>query len=276
MTPEECLQSGDISGALDSLKIQVRKHPADVKYRIFLFQLLAILGEWDSALTQLNVAGELDSSALAMMHMYRDVITCEVFREQVFKGEKEPIFLGKPETWSALWIQALKLHSSGQYEKAQTLKLEALDAVTDTSGTIDGDSFEWIADADSRLGPVLEVILEGRYLWTPFANIQSIIIEPPEDLRDMIWLPAQFRWQNGGESYGLIPGRYPESYRYDDPQITLSRKTDWDKFEPDTWQGKGQRVFMTENKDYSLFDIRHIEFQKLANAGEEEEGHAEG
>lgn len=276
MTPEDYLQSGDINGALDSLKTQVRKHPADVKYRVFLFQLLAVLGKWDSALTQLNVSGEMDSSALAMMHMYRDVITCEVFREQVFKGEKEPIFLGKPETWSALWIQALKLHASGQYEKAQALKLEALDTVTDISGTIDGDSFEWIADADSRLGPVLEVILEGRYLWTPFANIQSIVIDPPEDLRDMIWLPAHFRWQNGGESYGLIPSRYPESYRYDDPQITLSRKTEWDKFEPDTWQGKGQRVFMTDNKDYSLFDIRHIEFQKLANAGKEEEAHAEG
>jgi len=276
MTPEEYLKSGDIDSALSSLKEQIRSNPAEVKYRIFLFQLLALLGEWDSALTQLNVAGDLDDGALAMMHMYRDVITCEVFREQVFKGEKEPIFLGKPETWGALWVQALKLHSSGQYEKAQALKLEALETVRDISGTLDGENFEWIADADSRLGPVFEVILEGRYLWTPYSNIQSIVIEPPEDLRDLIWLPAHFRWQNGGESYGLIPSRYPESYRYDDPQITLSRKTEWDKFEPDTWQGKGPRVLMTDNNDYSLIDIRNIELQKLAEAGDEEEAHAEG
>lgn len=265
MTPEEYLQSGDINGALDSLKNLVRSHPAEVKYRIFLFQLLAVLGEWDSALTQLNVSGDMDDGALAMMHMYRDVIACEAFREQVFNAEKEPVFLGKPEAWGALWIQTLKLHADNQYEKAQALRLEALDAVEDVSGTIDGEAFEWIADADTRLGPVLEVILEGRYLWTPFSNIQSIVIDAPEDLRDLVWLPAHFRWRNGGESYGLIPSRYPESYRYDDPQLTLSRKTEWDKFEPDTWQGKGQRQFMTDKSDYSLMDVRHIELNQAAS-----------
>jgi len=275
MTPEEYLQSGDVSGALDSLKDLVRKHPADAKYRIFLFQLLALLGEWDSALTQLNLSGDMDASALAMMHMYRDVIACEAFREQVFKGEKDPVFLGKPGNWSALWIQALKLHDNRQYEKAQQLRLEALDAVEDVSGTIDGEAFEWIADADTRLGPVLEVIVEGRYLWTAFSNIQSIVIEPPEDLRDLVWLPAHFRWQNGGESYGLIPTRYPESYRYDDPQLTLSRKTEWDKFEPDTWQGKGQRQFMTDKNDYSLMDVRKIELTS-ATSGIEDQNHAAG
>ena len=36
---------------------------------------------------------------------------------------------------------------------------------------MDGHGFEWIADADSRLGPLLEVILEGKYYWAPFCRI---------------------------------------------------------------------------------------------------------
>ncbi|MFO1349473.1 MAG: hypothetical protein U1F68_01835 [Gammaproteobacteria bacterium] len=33
---------------------QVRKNPANAKYRVFLFQLLAVLGQWERALNQLN------------------------------------------------------------------------------------------------------------------------------------------------------------------------------------------------------------------------------
>ena len=39
----------------------------------------------------------------------------------------------------------------------------------------DEDSaFEWIADADDRLGPVLEAIVNGRYYWVPFERVRRI------------------------------------------------------------------------------------------------------
>ena len=57
---EEALQAGDAPRALKLLTEQVRAHPQDAKLRVFLFQLLAVLGQWDRALNQLTVASELE------------------------------------------------------------------------------------------------------------------------------------------------------------------------------------------------------------------------
>ncbi len=86
MNAMEALRDGDLGGALDQLRDQVRKAPADARHRVFLFQLFAVLGQWDRALTQLNTAAELDASTLAMAQMYREALQCEVLRAEVFAG----------------------------------------------------------------------------------------------------------------------------------------------------------------------------------------------
>jgi len=80
---EQSLRDGDPVAALKYLQEQVRAKPADSKLRVFLFQLLAVTGQWERALNQLNVAAELDPAALAMAQMYREAIRCELLREQV-------------------------------------------------------------------------------------------------------------------------------------------------------------------------------------------------
>jgi protein involved in temperature-dependent protein secretion len=37
-----------------------------------------------------------------------------------------------------------------------------------------GNLFAWLADADVRLGPVLEAIVDGKYYWIPFGNLSAI------------------------------------------------------------------------------------------------------
>lgn len=265
MTAEESLKQGDISTALLELQEQVRKQPANVELRVFLFQLLAVMGQWDRALTQLNVAGDMDDSTLAMVTMYRQVITCERLREQVFTGNKEPVVFGKPKEWVALLLQALKLTAQGEYAKSQQLRTQAFDEAEVTSGIIDEKPFAWIADSDPRLGPVMEAIIDGRYLWVPFENLKSIVVDEPVDLRDVIWLPAHFTWQNGGENYGLIPARYPFSYQYE-PMLALSRKTEWQDCGEDLFLGIGQKIWVTDVDEYPLMDVRTIQFNaEMAN-----------
>lgn len=260
MTAEEHLKQNDLNGALQKLQEQVRAQPGNSEYRIFLFQLLALLGQWDRALTQLNLAGELDAAALAMVVMYRQVIACERLREEVFLGHREPVVLGKPAEWVALHLQALKLTAEGQYSKSQELRDKAFDLAPATSGSIDGKAFEWLADSDSRLGPMFEVIIEGRYLWVPLERIASITIDEPADLRDLIWLPAHFTWVNGGEYYGVIPARYSSSYDTEDPLLTLCRKTDWKDCGHDLYLGLGQKILTTNIADFPLLDVRSICF----------------
>ncbi len=259
MTIEELLQQGDVLAALKQLQSQIRANPAKAELRVFLFQLLAVLGEWERALTQLNVAGELDAGTLAMVSMYRQVIACERLRENVFLAKSEPIIFGKPNAWVALLIQALKLTAQGEYQKSQALRLQAFELAPASSGVIDEQVFAWLADSDARLGPVIEAMIDGRYLWIPIENIASIVIDEPADLRDVVWLPAHFKWVNGGESYGILPSRYPFSYQYD-PLVALSRKTEWQDCGADVFLGIGQKILATDVDEYALMDIRHIAF----------------
>ncbi len=78
-------------------------------------------------------------------------------------------------------------------------------------GTLDGRPFEWIADADPRLGPVFEAVVDGAYHWVPMTRVSRLALEPPADLRDQVWMPAEFTWTNGGRTVGFIPTRYPGS-----------------------------------------------------------------
>jgi type VI secretion system protein ImpE len=258
MLAEQSLRDGNIGEALAQLQDQVRKDPSNPKLRVFLFQLLAVQGEWDRALTQLNVAGDLDSGTLAMVQMYRAALECEAMRARVFAGERTPLIFGKPEQWIALVMEALKLTAQGHHAKAQALRDEAFETAPATSGQIDGQDFEWIADADMRLGPILEAVVNGKYYWVPMHRIRSINLEKPEDLRDMVWAPCQFTWANGGQTVGVIPARYAGSESNDDPLIRLSRKTDWIDAGDDVYLGAGQRMFATDAGEYPLLETREL------------------
>jgi type VI secretion system protein ImpE len=262
MTPadvaEQSLKAGDPVAALAQLQEQVRAKPADPKLRVFLFQLLCVLGQWERALNQLDVASGLDPEAVAMQKTYGDAVRCEAVRDDVFDGKKSPMIFGQPDQWLALLIESLLVAGRGEAERSQELRARAFDEAPTSHGEIDGRPFAWIADADSRIGPVLEAVINGRYYWVPFARLSKVEIEPPEDLRDIVWMPAHLQFENGGESVALIPTRYPGSEKAGDGLIALARKTVWEEIAPDMHRGLGQRVLATDADETSLMEIRAI------------------
>lgn len=258
MQAEQSLKDGDLQSALVQLQNQVRQEPANAAYRVFLFQLLAVAGEWGRAHTQLDVAGDLDAGTLAMVQTYREALRCEALRAEVFAGQRSPLVLGDPGQGTALVFEALKLSAGNEYERARQLIEQAYDAIPTTSGSINGESFDWIADADSRIGPYLEAIVNGHYYWIPFHRISRIQVDEPEDLRDTVWMPAHFTWANQGEAVGLIPARYPGSEASEDPLIRLNRKTEWLDRGGNIYHGLGQRMLATDAGEYPLLDVRDI------------------
>jgi type VI secretion system protein ImpE len=257
-TAEVAIKQGDLDGALRSLQEQVRSNPSDAKLRVFLFQLLCVLGQWERALTQLNVAAELDPKSLAMAQMYREALQCESLRAEVFAGKKSPLIFGEPDQWLALLIESLLARESSGKEQSEHLRARAFEEAPTSHGSIEGQAFEWIADGDMRLGPVCEAIINGRYYWVPFARLSRIDLEQPEDLRDVVWMPAHFQFSNGGESVGLIPTRYPGSERDTDARIRMARSTVWSEQAPDMFVGLGQRLFTTDAGDHAIMDVRTI------------------
>lgn len=255
---EQALREGDTARALKLLTEQVRAKPQDAKLRVFLFQLLCVLGQWERALNQLAVAAELDAGALAMMQTYREAIACETLRLQVFAGQKAPMLFGEPETWTALLIEALLREGRGEPDAARRLREQALEQAPASAGSANELTFAWIADADTRLGPTVEAVINGRYYWVPFNRLARIDIEAPEDLRDAVWMPANFQFSNGGEVVGLIPTRYPDTDLAAGDALALARRTEWRESAPGVFVGLGQRLLTTDTAEVALMDLRSI------------------
>ena len=255
---EQLLRDGDPVGALARLQEAVKAKPADVKARIFLFQLLCVLGQWERALNQLATATSLDDGTLAMAQMYGEAVRCEAIRREVFAGRTAPMVFGHPEQWLALLIESLLVSGQGDERKSESLRLRAFEEAEVSSGVLNDRPFDWVADADSRIGPVLEAIINGRYYWVPLSRLSQMTMEAPTDLRDVVWMPAQLQFENGGETVALIPTRYPGSETSSDGLIQLSRKTEWDEVRPGCHVGRGQRVLSTDRDEVALMDVRTL------------------
>lgn len=269
MQAQDYLKEGDVKSALNALMQSVRDEPQKVENRTFLFQLLAVNGEWDRALNQLVVAGEMDSQAIPMVQTYREALSCEALRSKVFSGDRSPLIFGDPEQWIALMLESVKLVAQNKLADAASLREEAFENAPSVSGSVNGEPFDWIADADSRIGPFLEAIVNGNYYWIPMHRISKVEIEPPEDLRDLVWLPAQFSWANGGQAIGLIPSRYPGSETSENGMVQLARRTEWLELGDSIYCGLGQRQLVTDSNEYSLLEIRELSFNVEPEIGED-------
>ena len=254
----ELLQAADPAGALKALTDEIKAKPADSKLRVFMAQLLCVLGQWERAHTQLNVVADMDPSAGPMREMVGHALRCELLRAAVFEGRRAPMVFGQPDEWLALLIESL-LQSKDDAAQAAHLAERAFEAAPAMRGQFNGQPFEWIADADSRLGPVLEAMVNGRYYWVPFSHLSQLRLEEPVDLRDKVWVPAQLQFRNGGETVALVPTRYADT-DLAVAELALARRTEWREPRPGFFTGQGQRLLTTEAGDLALLDLREITF----------------
>jgi type VI secretion system protein ImpE len=258
-SPEQLVREANLAQALQQLQDRVRRDPGSSADRAFLFQLLAALGQWERAANQLKVLRDLDPGSLITVQMYWPAIQSELLRAAVFSGATTPLLLGEPQQWMALLFESLKALSGGDFATAASLRQQAMDAAPARGGTINGEPFEWIADADPRLGPCLEMIVDGKYYWTPIINVRALRLEAPTDLRDLIWAQAAVTWSNGGQVPALIPVRYPGSEGSSaTDEHRLSRRTDWIAQPNDTYVGMGQRMLVTDAGEYPLLEVREL------------------
>jgi len=274
----ELLQAGDLGASMSEAMEAVRSDAGNAKARILLFQLMCLNGDWEKARRQLYVLKDMDAGTIPMFETYDPVIQCEMFRQAVFEGQRSPLLFGEPRDWLAKLCEALPHFAAGRLEQGLDLQGEAFDQAPASPGRItssereNAESFGWIADADGRLGPVLEVFLKGYYYWVPMEHVRLVRIDEPEDLRDLVWTPAQFQWANGGQAVGFIPTRYPGTEYATDDRLRLSRMTEWlgnaggeDGDEDELQIGLGQRLLATDEREYPLLGVREITIGSAAD-----------
>lgn len=253
------LKQGKLAECKAQLFSDVKQSPSSIDLRIFLFQLSCIECDWKRALSQLDILKDLSDSTLALVNTYKQLIDCEKKREIVIAGDVAPVCFGEPLEWLAHYIHAYQQSSVAQYEQALSLINKGAELAPALSGHVDGESFSWISDGDVRFGPCIEVMLNGGYYWLPFDYVKSLQFEPVEDLRDLVWRPANLTLKNNGKLIVFVPVRYPINGNTTDAQL-LSRTCEW--FEPldQFYMGNGQRVLITDQNEYPLLNISTINF----------------
>jgi type VI secretion system protein ImpE len=230
MTPKQLFDAGKVREAEQELTAYLREHPADVRQRTFLFELLCFSGNFARAEKQLSVLSEGGSQAEMGAVLYYAALHAEKMRHEMCERQELPATPG---------------HSS-------------------PSGSVNGKPFLSLCDADPDLGARLEVFAAGAYLWIPFEHIASVEMEPPQKLRDTLWRPAlintgpSFKGADLGEV--LIPAIYPFSWKDPDESVWLGRVTTWNADEAGTEYPSGQRMWLMDGEEVPFLEVNSLKF----------------
>lgn len=257
LSAADYIKEGRLSDALQAMVSEVRGNEDDAGPRLSLIQLFCVMGLWDGADAQLEALKAFDKSHRAWRQKIAQALQGEKMRRDVFAGITSPVVLGQPNAWIEPLIEALKPASP---RSQAALRRKAYEGAPEVSARIGGEDLSQLADSDSRLGPVLESIMDGKYCWIPLERIRSLEIEAPCELQHLVWAEARVTWGFGGESRFSIPTRYPGSELESDDRVRLGRLTRWEELGEGQFRGVGQRHFTADGLYLPLLDLREIEF----------------
>ena len=239
MNSRELYQAGKLDEAVQALGSELRNDPTDIKRRTFLFELLCFTGEYDRAEKQLDILADLGKEAAMGTLLYRSALQAARTRRDMFEKK--------------------------------TFPLAPLPDGRGSEGTLNGQAFESIEDADPRIGARLEVFAAGAYLWLPFEHIASVRMEPPKRLRDTIWIPAIL--QTGPKCKGLdlgevlLPALTPLVSKHPQNSVRLGRETVWEEADGETVPA-GQKMFLVDGEEIPILEVRNLLFAASSAAAE--------
>jgi type VI secretion system protein ImpE len=237
MNSRELYQAGKLDEAVRALGSELRNDPTDIRRRTFLFELLCFTGEYDRAEKQLDILADAGKEAAMGTLLYRSALQAARTRRDMFEKKTFP------------------------------LGVECAPA----GGTLNGQAFESIEDADPRIGARLEVFAAGAYLWLPFEHIASVRMEPPKRLRDTIWIPAIL--QTGPKCKGLdlgevlLPALTPLVSKHPQNSVRLGRETVWEEADGETVPA-GQKLLLVDGEEIPILVVRNLLFAASSAAAE--------
>ena len=229
MTAQSLFQAGRLDDAIGALSAELRSNPTDVQRRTFLFELLCFAGNFDRAEKQLDILSQGGQQAAMGTLLYQSALHAERTRQAMFANDTLPIASAAPAP---------------------------------VSGTINGKPFSSIEDGDPRVGPRLELFAAGQYTLIPFSQLESVQMQPPRRLRDLLWAPvlvktaSSFKGVELGEV--MMPVMAPGSSQDEEDSIRLGRSTAWIALEDGREAPIGQRVLRIDGDEMPLLEVRDL------------------
>ena len=269
MTFRELLDAGDLGSAIDDLTRQVKARPADTSLRVSLFELLCFTGDLDRAGKQLEVVGAQASGPGGELAVqgYRDLISAERARRDVFHAGALPKFLLPPPPYVEAHVIIIK---KLQREPADAVAMlpAAEEQFPALAGATPTQSFASFRDADDRIAPVLEVFHGANYVWLPLEQIAHIQVTEPKSIRDLLWARARVETYEQSVGDVVVPALYVDSHLHGDANVRLGRATEWQLVEEQLVAGVGRRVFLLDDKEVSLLEVRDLQFTMARGVAE--------
>ena len=238
MKAKALYQAGKLTEAIQALSAELRDNPTDAQRRVFLFELLCFAGDYDRADKHLNFLSDQSPQAQMGAVLYMSSLHGERLRHKLFAEKDYP-----------------------------TVPVDESKA---RGGVCNGKPFESFEDSDPRIGPRLELLAAGAYLWISFEHIESIEFQAPKRVRDLLWRPAlvrtgpAFKDKELGEV--LVPVLSPFSSKNPDDNVKLGRATVWEKDASGDMLPYGQKTFLVDGEDIPVLELERVEFQGAKEA----------
>lgn len=228
MNAEALYREGRLTEAIQALGEALKRDPTDLKSRLFLFELLCFSGAYERARKQLSAVITADPEAAVATAWYQEALRAEEQRQDMFKKGELPAEGDSPGA---------------------------------VSGTVNGDPFEDLRDADPRIGPRMEVIVGGRYTWLALEHVAQLDLEPPQKLRDLFWARGKLKTGDELGGYGgdaLFPALTPLAWQHQDEAVRLGRVTEWVELDSGEERPVGQKMLLVDGEVFPLLEVRQL------------------
>ncbi len=263
MTPEELLAAGEIAQAISAQGALLRARPTDRDARWLLFVLLCYAGEHDRAILQLDTIAQQHPDLGMGSVVYRSLVVAEAERTAVLSRAGNPLLPPDSPAHVDARLEALRALREGRAGEARSALERAERARPALEGKLDGEPFTDLIDSDELLGPVLEVLAGGHYLWLPLERVRTLQIRPPKHQLELLWLPAELEDASGDTATVHLPALYFGSATAADARLRAGQLTEWHEQDGLVVRALGQKVLLAqrggEDREVALRELRTLE-----------------
>jgi type VI secretion system protein ImpE len=260
MDSKELIRAGRLSEARGQLVSQVKAHPEDSNTRTLLFQVMALLGEWEKADRHLDVLATQDVKTELGVQAYKNILNMERQRQEVFERKRRPSLLPASPGYLEAVFMLWECLNGGRIEEAESLREKIGGARPGISGTCNGRPFSGFSDTDAYLEPFIEAMVHERYVWIPVESVRELLVTAPETLLDTLWTQAHVTTWEGLTLQCTLPVLYWNSFSHEDDRIKMGRMTDWIHIGGSFSRGVGQHVFQAGDEELGILEIREVHF----------------
>jgi type VI secretion system protein ImpE len=99
-------------------------------------------------------------------------------------------------------------------------------------------------------------------MWLPFEHIDTVRVEAPKKLRDLLWAPAivrpaeTFTGLELGEA--LLPVIAPLTWKHSDAAVRLGRVTEWQELDNGEQAPVGQKMLLVDDEEFPILELREL------------------